>query len=311
MEDLFDPSPKIRKKLNLLPENPEVEKRGRFPSWLHRKMPTTDLFYTRKAIDDHRLPTVCEEAKCPNLPTCWSQKTATFLALGSKCTRACSFCSIDFSKTPPDLEQDEPLRIATSVKQLGLQHVVITQVARDDLEDGGALQLKKIVESTRALNPNVTIELLTSDFNGKESSLEIICSMQPEIFNHNIETVPSLTKKVRHTASYETSRFVLEYVKKHTKNSYIKSGLMLGLGEEIAEVKETIKDLSSIIDILTIGQYLQADHKKLRVKAFITPLQFEEVAQYGKSVGIKEVLAGPFVRSSFNAKELYEAMHGR
>jgi lipoic acid synthetase len=310
--DSFDNKPAVKKhRLNVLPANPEIidsEKvvgPGRFPSWLHRKIPEgSGISKTSLAIAEHRLHTVCEEAKCPNLLECWSKKTATFLVMGKECTRACGFCDIDFSKAPKSLDLSEPKRVALSVKTLGLKHVVITMVARDDLDDGGAFHLAKVIEEIKALENPPTIEVLTSDFKGNETSLDIILKSKPDIFNYNIETVRSLTPKVRHTATYERTLWLLNYVKTNRINTdmLVKSGLMVGLGEQEKEVKETIIDLKNCgCDIITIGQYLQANRHKLLVKSFVAPEQFKIYENFGLEIGVKYVYSGPFVRSSYNA----------
>jgi len=302
-----------KKKLNLLPPNPEnpPEERavglGRFPSWLHRKLPQGNhLWQTGSVVRENRLNTVCEEAKCPNLLECWSKKTATFLVMGKECTRACGFCDIDFTKTPKSLEDDEPNRIADSVTKLGLKHVVITMVARDDLSDGGASHLVRIVEAVRQSCPEVTLELLTSDFQGNHKNLKTVLQAKPEIFNHNIETVRALTPKVRHTATYEISLQVLKTAKTLSDELsgaiLIKSGMMVGLGESKEEVYQTLEDLKDVgCDIVTIGQYLQPHRHKLRVKEFVPPSQFLEYENYGLKIGIPYMYSGPFVRSSYNA----------
>ncbi|MBI2742800.1 MAG: lipoyl synthase [Chlamydiales bacterium] len=301
------------RRLNILPANQEPEsgeeaavKRGRFPSWLHRRLPEGgSLFKTGAVLEKYKLNTVCEEAKCPNRLECYNKKTATFLALGKECSRNCGFCDIDFSKQPKGPEADEPLRIALSVKELGLKHVVITMVARDDLPDGGAAHMAEIIREVRRHDPEVTIELLTSDFNGNLASVDRILEERPEIFNHNIETVRSLTPRVRHKATYERTLAVLKHVKESGKVLFVKSGIMLGLGESEAEVKETIADLHAAgCDIITIGHYLQPNRKKLTVKAFIPPEKFKEYADFGESLGVRYVYAGPFVRSSYNAHEI-------
>lgn len=298
-----------RPKLNILPENPEPEKaKGRFPSWLHRKLPKGKaLFETNALLRKGSLNTVCEEAKCPNRLECYSNKTATFLALGKECTRACGFCDIDFSKYPKKPEGDEPERIAQSVKDLGLNHVVITMVARDDLPDQGASHIAKIIHAIRKENPHATIEVLTSDFSGNEKALEIVLDANPEIFNHNIETIKRLTPRVRHKATYERSLQVLNFVKKDGRALFVKSGIMVGLGETDDEVKETIRDLYHAgCKIITIGQYLQPNKNKLLVKSFVTPEQFKSYEQYGRDIGVKYMYSGPFVRSSYNASLLKE-----
>jgi lipoyl synthase len=302
------------KKLNVLPDNPEKEKptkavgAGRFPKWLHRKLPKgSALWETQKILNANRLPTVCEEAKCPNLLECWSKKSATFLAMGKECTRNCGFCAIDFKPKPQPLEEDEPQRLAASVQQLQLKHVVITMVARDDLPDGGASHLVKIIKEVRMHNPQVMIEVLTSDFDGKTESLHTVCEAQPDIFNHNIETVRSLTPRVRHRATYDKTLSLLNYCSKHFPHIWVKSGLMVGLGESDLEVQETIQDLYDAgCQIITIGQYLQPSRRKLLVKSFVEPERFESYAAYGKALGIKHMYCGPFVRSSYNAAEIFK-----
>ncbi|MCB1106524.1 MAG: lipoyl synthase [Chlamydiia bacterium] len=303
-QELFDNRPK-KPKLNKLPENPE-KARGRFPSWLHRKLPRGEkLFETSAQLKKSGLNTVCEEAKCPNRLECYSNKTATFLALGSACTRACGFCDIDFAKNPLPPEKDEPIRIADSVKTLGLRHVVITMVARDDLPDQGASHIHEIIHTVRRRNPGVTIEVLTSDFSGDEKLLDIVLDAKPEIFNHNIETVRRMTPRVRHKATYERTLHVLDYVKSQAKALFVKSGIMVGLGETVDEVKETIGDLHKVgCTIITIGQYLQANKNKLLVKSFVTPEEFKAFEDYGHHIGVKHMYSGPFVRSSYNASKL-------
>lgn len=301
-------------RLNILPDNPEKEPGiGRFPSWLHRKIPAGgNLFKTNSILQKYGLNTVCEEAKCPNRLECYSKKTATFLALGKECTRNCGFCDIDFTKQPKAPEENEPERIALSAKELGLKHVVVTMVARDDLPDGGAAHIAAIVRAIREVNPEVSVELLTSDFSGNISSLDTVLNEHPEIFNHNIETVSSLTPRVRHKAQYARTLEVLRYAKASQKPGFIKSGIMVGLGETSEEVKETIRDLYEAgCDIITIGHYLQPNQRKLRVKAFISPEQFKEYEEYGYSLGVKHLYSGPFVRSSYNAHEIKSKVDDR
>lgn len=304
-------------KLNKLPiiQNEPVESdntvsTGRFPKWLHRRLPAGgNLFKTGAIVEKYRLNTVCEEAKCPNRMECYSKQTATFLALGKECTRSCGFCDIDFSKTPKAPEPDEPERIALSVKELGLRHVVVTMVARDDLPDFGAAHIAAIIRAVRAENPNVSIEVLTSDFSGSTASLDTVLAEAPEIFNHNIETVRSLTPRVRHKATYERTLEVLRHAKQSGKTAFVKSGIMVGLGETEEEVKETIRDLHTAgCDIITIGHYLQADRHRLSVKSFITPESFKAYEEYGKSLGVKYMYCGPFVRSSYNAHVIKDVL---
>lgn len=303
---LFDATPKVTQKNNQskLPivEN-EIVAQGRFPSWLHRKLPKGgDLFDTKSSIKHNRLHTVCEEAKCPNITECYSKKTATFLIMGKECTRACGFCDIAFSKTPKTLDPDEPDHVACAVQELGLKHVVITMVARDDLTDGGAAHLVQVMQAVRKKNPKSTIETLTSDFEGKTEAVDLVLESAPEIFNHNVETVPRLAPRVRHKATFERSLAMLSHVKKKNPAQLIKSGIMVGLGETTDEVKDVLKKLSDIgCDIVTIGQYLQASRKKLQVDAFIHPDTFKEYEEMGCALGIRYMYAGPFVRSSYNA----------
>lgn len=311
--ETFNARPAIRNRiLNVLPQNPENNHLGRFPSWLHRSLPKGEtLFQTSSLIGSQRLHTVCEEAKCPNRWECWSHSTATFLVMGKECTRACGFCEIATSSTPPPLDPDEPRRVALSAKELGLKHVVITMVARDDLQDGGAQHLVDIAAEIRTLCPDSTLEFLTSDLGGSETAWDKALAAGPEIFNHNIETVRSLTPRVRHKATYERTLGLLQYANQHkpSKGMFIKSGIMVGLGETEEEVFQTIQDLKNAgCDIITIGQYLQPSKRKLLVKAFIPPEQFDRYAQFGKSIGVPHMYCGPFVRSSYNAGLVFDTV---
>lgn len=313
----FEVNPQAKpRRLNVLPANPEEQIEnsavgpGRFPSWLHRRLPKgNEIRQTSHVISQHRLHTVCEEAKCPNLMECWSHKTATFLIMGKECTRNCGFCDIDFSKAPKSLEVDEPLRVAESVKALGLRHVVITMVARDDLQDGGSAHLVQVMQAIRQHNSDVTIEVLTSDFGGQPESWQRVLDAVPQIFNHNIETVRDLTCRVRHKATYDRTLEFLRYISSHRPqpSMKVKSGLMVGLGETEEQVYQTLQDLKQAgCDIVTIGQYLQANSKKLRVKAFVTPEQFKKYEDFGYKIGLSYLYSGPFVRSSYNAHLVLE-----
>jgi len=304
--------------LNKLPENPDEENSphvalGRFPKWLHRDLPKGgNLFKTNEILRKHNLNTVCEEAKCPNRLECYSKKTATFLALGKACTRACGFCDIDFSKTPKPPEKDEPQRIALSVRDLGLKHVVITMVARDDLEDQGASHIAAIIKEIRSTSPESTIEVLTSDFNGDTAVLDLVLKERPEVFNHNIETIRRLSPRVRHKATYERTLKMLQHAKSSKLPLFVKSGIMVGLGETKEEVQETIADLYQAgCDIITIGHYLQASRLKIPVKRFVTPEEFKEYEEYGHQLGVKHMYSGPFVRSSYNADLALKTMQAR
>lgn len=299
-------------KLNVLPTNPDEESLGRFPSWLHRKLPVGgQIFKTNEIVEKYKLNTVCEEAKCPNRFECYTKKTATFLALGKACTRNCGFCDIDFSKTPKAPEADEPLRIALSVKELGLKHAVITMVARDDLPDFGASHIAAIIRAVREHNPETTIEVLTSDFSGDFAALDLVLQEKPEIFNHNIETVRGLSPRVRHKAQYDRTLAILAHAKQSGHSVFVKSGIMVGLGEQPEEVEQTILDLQQAgCDIITIGQYLQASKVKLLVKKFVTPEQFKAFAGFGLKNGVKFMYSGPFVRSSYNANLFAPGLKG-
>ena len=305
--DRFDTRPKV----NPLPDKGDAEGRGRFPKWLHRPLHRGGKLYeTQSIVDKYRLNTVCEEAKCPNRLECFSKQTATFLAMGSQCTRACGFCEIDTSRAPPPLEADEPERVAGSVAELNLKHAVITMVARDDLHDGGADQLAKIIVAIRQKCPNTTVEVLTSDFFGNFEAVDRVMAEAPEVFNHNIETVRALTPRVRHKATYDRTLSILQRASKSKQGGYIKSGLMVGLGESDAQVEETITDLRDAgCDIITMGQYLQPSRKKLRVKSFVTPEKFKQYEEFGHKIGVQHMYCGPFVRSSYNA-ELFTPVKG-
>ncbi|SPN73945.1 Lipoyl synthase,lipoyl synthase,Ribosomal protein L13,lipoyl synthase,Radical SAM superfamily [Chlamydia serpentis] len=275
---------------------------SRFPKWLQRPLPSGPIFdATDATIKRSGMPTVCEEALCPNRAECWSRKTATYLALGDVCTRRCGFCNIGFSKCPPSLDPTEPDRIASSAKELNLKHVVITMVARDDLKDGGAQALTKIIQKLREELPEATTEVLASDFQGNVSALHTLLDSGITIYNHNIETTKRLSPLVRHKATYSRSMFMLEQAAQYLPNLKIKSGIMVGLGEAEAEVKQTLKDLASAgVRIVTIGQYLRPSHRHIPVKSYVTPETFDYYRQIGESMGLF-VYSGPFVRSSFNA----------
>ena len=286
-------------------------KKSLFPSWLHRKLPSgCEGIKTSSILQKHQLFSVCEEAKCPNASYCFAKKCATFLILGNICTRHCSFCNIAYSPHPLAPDPQEIVNIAKAVKELQLTHVVITMVTRDDLIDGGALHLNKILHNIRSIASNTTIEILTSDFAGKVRSLKIALAAQPDIFNHNIETTREMTQKLRHKAQYDRSLFILEKAKAYNKSKFIKSGLMVGLGETVQQVKKTITDLYNVgCDIITIGQYLQPNHKKRYVKNFISPKIFQEYEEFGKKLGIPFMLCGPFVRSSLQVDQIIQKLH--
>ena len=279
--------------------------RPRLPAWLKVQLPDSQSFTkTRTLLEDLRLHTVCESAKCPNHWECWSKGTATFMIAGDRCTRACGFCAVSTAK-PFALEADEPQRVAEATKRMGLKHVVITAVARDDLADGGAEHFRLTIETVRALNPETVIEVLVPDFLDKDSAIEAVLSARPVVYNHNLETVRRLTPDVRHRATYDRSLSVLKKVKDRMGDDiYTKSGIMLGLGETPEEVREAMRDLrASGCDILTLGQYLQPTLKHLPVAEFIHPDQFADYRREAEAMGFVHVASGPLVRSSYHADE--------
>jgi lipoic acid synthetase len=255
-------------------------------------------------LDELKLHTVCESAKCPNHWECWEKGTATFMIAGDRCTRACGFCAVSTAKPLP-LEADEPRRVAEATRRMRLRHIVITAVARDDLADGGADHFCKTVEAVRELNPGIVIEVLVPDFNESDAAIEAVLTANPHIFNHNLETVRRLTPMARHRATYDRSLSVLRKVKvKRGGTIYTKSGLMLGLGEKEDEVMVALKDLRSAgCDILTLGQYLQPTLKHLPVAEFVSPAKFEHYGRRAGKLGFVHVASGPMVRSSYHANE--------
>ena len=279
--------------------------RPRLPEWLKVQLPTSSAFTrTRVLLADLNLHTVCESAKCPNHWECWSKGTATFMIAGDRCTRACGFCAVSTAK-PLALEPDEPMRVAEATRRMGLKHVVITAVARDDLADGGAGHFQRTIEAVRQLNPGITIEVLTPDFLDRDFALDLVVQARPHIFNHNLETVRRLTPSVRHRATYDRSLTVLGKVKERMGAAvHTKSGLMLGLGETEAEVLTALHDLRDHqVDNLTLGQYLQPTLKHLPVHEFIRPEQFAKLKRLGEELGFGHVASGPLVRSSYHADE--------
>jgi lipoic acid synthetase len=279
--------------------------RPRLPEWLRITLPTSVTFArTRSLLDELKLHTVCESAKCPNHWECWSKGTATFMIAGDRCTRACGFCAVSTAK-PLALEADEPARVAEATRRMKLKHVVITAVARDDLADGGANHFQQTIERVRELNPGIVIEVLVPDFNEKDDAIEMVLAANPHIFNHNLETVRRLTPSVRHRATYDRSLSVLKKVKaKRGDTIYTKSGVMLGLGETEEELFQAMRDLrASNCDILTLGQYLQPTLKHLPVKEFVSPEKFAEYGERAGELGFVHVASGPMVRSSYHADE--------
>ena len=283
----------------------DFKPRPRLPEWLRIKLPTSDTFSrTRSLLDELKLHTVCESAKCPNHWECWSKGTATFMIAGDRCTRACGFCAVSTAKPLP-LETDEPMRVAEATRRMALKHVVITAVARDDMGDGGADHFRQTIEAVRQLNPGIVIEVLTPDFLDNDAAIDNVLSAKPHIFNHNLETVRRLTPSVRHRATYDRSLRVLGKVKSKLGDGiYTKSGLMLGLGEQEEEVLVAMEDLrASNCDILTLGQYLQPTLKHLPVVEYVTPEKFDELGERARTMGFVHVASGPMVRSSYHADE--------
>ncbi len=306
MESLLTPSPAPA--TALVPPLP-VPPRPRLPSWLKVPLPSSSAFTrTRLLLSDLKLNTVCESAKCPNHWECWSRGTATFMIAGDRCTRACGFCAVDTAK-PLALETDEPQRVAEATRRMGLQHVVITAVARDDLADGGAAHFQRTIEAVRQLNPGIAIEVLVPDFLDRDWALDLVLAAQPEVFNHNLETVRRLTPSVRHRATYDRSLTVLRKARERAPRPlYTKSGLMLGLGEHRGEVVEAMCDLrEAAVDILTLGQYLQPTLRHLPVREFVSPEAFAELKRVGESMGFIHVASGPLVRSSYHADDFSPA----
>ena len=280
-------------------------KRPRLPVWLRMPLPTADTFgRTRGLLDELKLHTVCESAKCPNHWECWSKGTATFMIAGDRCTRACGFCAVATAK-PLALEADEPARVAEATQRMKLRHVVITAVARDDIADGGAEHFAKTIEAVRELNSGIVIEVLVPDFNDSDSAIEMVLAANPNIFNHNLETVRRLTPTVRHRATYDRSLSVLAKVKaRRGSELYTKSGMMLGLGEREEEVLLGMEDLRGAgCDILTLGQYLPPSAKHLPLVEYISPQQFAAYARAAQALGFIHVASGPLVRSSYHAEE--------
>ena len=287
------------------PDNPIQRK----PAWIRVKAPTHPVYReTRDLMRENKLVTVCEEAACPNIGECWSQRHATMMIMGDTCTRACSFCNVR-TGMPAPLEPDEPTRVAHAVSMLGLKHVVITSVDRDDLPDGGAAHFAAVIRAIRQAAPDTTIEVLTPDFLRKPGATEIVAEARPDVFNHNLETVPRLYPSIRPGARYYQSLRLLDQVKQADPTIFTKSGLMVGLGETRAEIMQVMDDLRvADVDFLTIGQYLQPTVKHAAVDAFITPDEFAEYATIARAKGFLLVSATPLTRSSYHADADFAAL---
>ena len=279
------------------------------PDWIRVKSPNSKEYQnTKELISKLKLNTVCEEAACPNIGECWQKKHATVMILGSVCTRACSFCNVATGR-PDLLDPHEPERLAEAVGKLGLEHVVITSVDRDDLPDGGAMHFAHCIEHLRQSSQNTTIEILTPDFLKKEGAVEIIVKAKPDVFNHNIETVPSLYKKIRPGARYFHSLNLLYKVKTLNPEIFTKSGLMVGLGETDSEIIQVMEDLRAAdVDFLTIGQYLQPTKKHAEIARYVTPEQFKYFERVARTKGFLMVSASPLTRSSYHAGDDFKIM---
>ncbi|WP_343564730.1 lipoyl synthase [Kiloniella sp. b19] len=287
------------------PDNPVKRK----PSWIRVKAPTSKGYQeTRRLMRENNLSTVCEEAACPNIGECWSKKHATMMIMGEICTRACTFCNVATGK-PDALNPFEPYSVAAAVSKLGLNHVVITSVDRDDLADGGADHIAKVIEATRKDAPNTTIEVLTPDFRHKDGALEVVVEARPDVFNHNLETVPRLYQSVRPGARYYHSLRLLDRVKELNPTMFTKSGLMVGLGESKEEVLQVMDDMRSAnIDFLTIGQYLQPTPKHHVVDRFVEPEEFEYYSRMAYNKGFLLVSSSPLTRSSYHADDDFKKL---
>ena len=287
------------------PDNPIQRK----PDWIRVRAPTGLAYQqTRALMREHALVTVCEEAACPNIGECWSQKHATMMIMGETCTRACSFCNVRTGQ-PDALDAGEPARVAHAVATLGLRHVVITSVDRDDLADGGADHFARVIRSIREHAPGTTIEILTPDFLRKPAALEIVVAARPDVFNHNLETVPRLYPTIRPGARYFQSLRLLDQVKRHDPGIFTKSGLMVGLGEQRLEILQVMDDLRvADVDFLTLGQYLQPSVKHAAVDRFVAPDEFADYAAMARAKGFLQVSATPLTRSSYHADADFAAL---
>ena len=294
--------------------HPEKQKKpdrpmGKKPDWIRVRAPQGGTYSeTREIVKQFKLTTVCEEAGCPNIGECWNKKHATFMIMGEVCTRSCSFCNVATGK-PDELDKMEPLRIGVAVEKMGLKHVVITSVDRDDLNDGGADHFVKTIAAIRFKSPETTVEILTPDFKNKDGAVDVVARSRPDVFNHNLETVPRLYPTVRAGARYFTSLRLLERVKEVDESIFTKSGLMVGLGETLAEIGQVMDDLRAAnVDFLTVGQYLQPSPKHAPVDRFWTPEEFEGIERMARAKGFLMVSASPLTRSSHHAGEDFQKL---
>lgn len=290
-----------------LPDTPITPK----PPWIRVKAPGKNAFdQTRKILRKHRLHTVCEEAACPNVGECWEKRHATVMIMGDVCTRACAFCNVATGK-PAHLDRNEPTRVAHAIAELDLAHVVVTSVDRDDLADGGAAHFAETIIAIRHLSPGTTIEVLTPDFMRKEGALDKVIAARPDVFNHNVETVPSLYRRIRPGADYRHSLALLKEAKRQDPAMFTKSGIMVGLGETDAEIPAIMDDLRAAdVDFLTIGQYLQPTRKHAAIDRFVTPETFQSYKRIAETKGFLLVASSPLTRSSYHAAEDFERLKG-
>ncbi|MBP6012068.1 MAG: lipoyl synthase [Alphaproteobacteria bacterium] len=310
MTTVFDQAGKDRRALR----HPEKRERPinpvpRKPEWIRVKAPGSKVFAeTKEIVRAHGLVTVCEEAGCPNIGECWSKKHATFMIMGDTCTRACAFCDVK-TGIPGALDAAEPGKVADAVAQLGLEHVVVTSVDRDDLEDGGAEHFAQTIRAIRAASPTTTVEVLTPDFLRKPGALEVVIEAKPDVFNHNLETVPRLYLKIRPGARYFASLRLLQQAKEIDPAMFTKSGMMVGLGETREEVMQVMDDMrAASVDFITIGQYLQPSQRHAAIDRFWTPEEFEQLAEIARAKGFLMVSASPLTRSSYLAGDDFERL---
>jgi lipoic acid synthetase len=285
-------------------ENKPINPIKKKPDWIRSKLTNSkEFFLTKTIVNNNNLVTVCQEANCPNITECWSKRHATFMIMGDTCTRACAFCDVK-TGVPGNLDPLEPIKIAEAVKKLNLKHVVITSVDRDDLDDGGSEHFYDVINQTRKSNPNTTIEVLTPDFLRKGEAYKKVIDAKPDVFNHNIETVPSLYLKVRPGSRYFASLELLKNAKKIDKNIFTKSGIMVGLGETRDEILQVMDDLRAAdVDFITIGQYLQPSTKHYPLDRYYTPKEFDDLGTIAKAKGFLLVSSSPLTRSSYHADE--------
>ncbi len=283
-------------------DEPPAKRAPRHPPWIKARMPSGENYMdVRALVHDLGLHTVCESASCPNIGECWDHRALTIMILGGICTRSCQFCDVPTGRPEP-VDPDEPRRVALALKTLGLRHTVITSVDRDDLDDGGAAIWAETIRRVRAECPSMTLEVLTGDFQGNTADVDTVLDAQPHIFSHNLETVPRLSRQVRVQARYDRSYAVLAHAKR--RGGLVKTGLMLGLGEELDEVKDVLRELRALgCDIVTLGQYLRPSLNHLAVARYVHPDEFAALKSWAQSLGFPHVEAGPLVRSSYHADE--------